>query len=264
MSDTPPELEELKESINPKINETPKIPDSQLGQNLIHSSQKTNSEKNFSSKSLKNYRRKSEKKPRIKNYNLTSERDKQKNWVNSTKEAIELNHTMKDFQWKFGMLLNEKINTLTNELKTLKGKIEDQQIQNYNESLIFNRRKNELKTQIEKEEKEGYEIQKKLNNTLHEKKKELLNDIEQLEKKKKNIKSILNDKFKEMMKLKQTLKISINQLDLIKKEILSRKFANNDKSNILDKTESEDFKFDSNSNNISEIPHKINEFSNYK
>ena len=47
MSDTPPELEELKESINPKINETPKIPDSQLGQNLIHSSQKTNSEKNF-------------------------------------------------------------------------------------------------------------------------------------------------------------------------------------------------------------------------
>lgn len=264
MSDTPPELEELKESINPKINETPKIPDSQLGQNLIHSSQKTNSEKNFSSKSLKNYRRKSEKKPRIKNYNLTSERDKQKNWVNSTKEAIELNHTMKDFQWKFGMLLNEKINTLTNELKTLKGKIEDQQIQNYNESLIFNRRKNELKTQIEKEEKEGYEIQKKLNNTLHEKKKELLNDIEQLEKKKKNIKSILNDKFKEMMKLKQTLKISINQLDLIKKEILSRKFANNDKSNILDKTESEDFKFDSNSNNISEIPHKLNEFSNYK
>ena len=184
MSDTPPELEELKESINPKINETPKIPDSQLGQNLIHSSQKTNSEKNFSSKSLKNYRRKSEKKPRIKNYNLTSERDKQKNWVNSTKEAIELNHTMKDFQWKFGMLLNEKINTLTNELKTLKGKIEDQQIQNYSESLIFNRRKNELKTQIEKEEKEGYEIQKKLNNTLHEKKKELQNDIEQLEKKK--------------------------------------------------------------------------------
>ncbi len=264
MSDTPPELEELKESINPKINETPKIPDSQLGQNLIHSSQKTNSEKNFSSKSLKNYRRKSEKKPRIKNYNLTSERDKQKNWVNSTKEAIELNHTMKDFQWKFGMLLNEKINTLTNELKTLKGKIEDQQIQNYNESLIFNRRKNELKTQIEKEEKEGYEIQKKLNNTLHEKKKELLNDIEQLEKKKKNIKSILNDKFKEMMKLKQTLKISINQLDLIKKEILSRKFANNDKSNTFDKSESEDFKFDSNSNNISEIPHKLNEFSNYK
>ena len=264
MSDTPPELEELKESINPKINETPKIPDSQLGQNLIHSSQKTNSEKNFSSKSLKNYRRKSEKKPRIKNYNLTSERDKQKNWVNSTKEAIELNHTMKDFQWKFGMLLNEKINTLTNELKTLKGKIEDQQIQNYNESLIFNRRKNELKTQIEKEEKEGYEIQKKLNNTLHEKKKELQNDIEQLEKKKKNIKSILNDKFKEMMKLKQTLKISINQLDLIKKEILSRKFANNDKSNTFDKSESEDFKFDSNSNNISEIPHKLNEFSNYK
>ena len=264
MSDTPPELEELKESINPKINETPKIPDSQLGQNLIHSSQKTNSENNFASKSMKNYRRKSEKKPRIKNYTLTSERDKQKNWVNSTKEAIELNHTMKDFQWKFGMLLNEKINTLTNELKTLKGKIEDQQIQNYSESLIFNRRKNELKTQIEKEEKEGYEIQKKLNNTLHEKKKELLNDIEQLEKKKKNIKSILNDKFKEMMKLKQTLKISINQLDLIKKEILSRKFANNDKSNIFDKTESEDFKFDSNSNNISEIPHKLNEFSNYK
>ena len=66
------------------------------------------------------------------------------------------------------------------------------------------------------------------------------------------------------MKLKQTLKLSINQLDLIKKEILSRKFANNDKSNTFDKSESEDFKFDSNSNNISEIPHKLNEFSNYK
>ena len=265
MSDSPPELEELKESLNPKINETPKIPDSQDGQNIIPSTQKINSEKNITSKSMKNYRRKSEKKPRIKNYNLTSERDTQKkNWVNSTKEAIELNHTMKDFQWKFGMLLNEKINTLTNELKTLKGKIDEQQIQNYNESLIFDRRKNELKNQIEKEEKEGYEIQKKINNSLNQRKKELLNDIEQLETKKKNIKSILNDKFKEMMKLKQTLKLSINQLDLIKKEILSRKFANNDKSNILDKTESDDFKFDSNSNNISEIPHKLNEFSNYK
>ncbi len=264
MSDSPPELEELKESLNQKTNETPKIPDSQDGQNINPSTQKTNSEKNFASKSMRNFRRKSEKNPRIKNYNFSSEIDLQKNWVNSTKEAIELNHTMKDFQWKFGMLLNEKINTLTNELKTLKGKIDDQQLKNYNEYLIFDRRKNELKSQIEKEEKEGYEIQKNVNNTLNERKKELLNDIEQLEKKKKNIKSILNDKFKEMMKLKQTLKISINQLDLIKKEILSRKFANNDKSNTFDKSESEDFKFDSNSNNISEIPHKLNEFSNYK
>ena len=66
-----------------------------------------------------------------------------------------------------------------------------------------------------------------------------------------------------MIKLKQNLKISIDQLDLIKKEILNRKFVDKDKTNILEKSESEDFKFDDN-NNIKEIPHKLNEFSSQK
>ena len=170
---------------------------------------------------------------------------------------------MKQFQWKFGLLLNEKINSLNIELKNLRQKIEEKKIQNFNESILFERRKNELNKQIKKEEKEDYDSELKVNNTLNKRKIEILNDISDLEKKKNNIKNILLDKYKEMIKLKQNLKISIDQLDLIKKEILNRKFVDKDKTNILEKSESEDFKFDDN-NNIKEIPHKLNEFSSQK
>lgn len=48
---------------------------------------------------------------------------------------------MKQFQWKFGLLLNEKINSLNIELKNLRQKIEEKKIQNFNESILFERRK---------------------------------------------------------------------------------------------------------------------------
>ena len=264
MSDSPPELEELNIPLNQQLNkESTKKPDSQIIQNLFSpTAQKINTENNFNSNRI--YRRNSAKNIRKKNYNLTSDRDNLKNnWVTSTKEAIEINNTMKQFQWKFGLLLNEKINSLNIELKNLRQKIEEKKIQNFNESILFERRKNELNKQIKKEEKEDYDLQLKENNTLNKRKIEILNDISDLEKKKNNIKNILLDKYKEMIKLKQNLKISIDQLDLIKKEILNRKFVDKDKTNILEKSESEDFKFDDN-NNIKEIPHKLNEFSSQK
>ena len=249
MSDSPPELEELNIPLNQQLNkESTKKPDSQIIQNLFSpTAQKINTENNFNSNRI--YRRNSAKNIRKKNYNLTSDRDNLKNnWVTSTKEAIELNNTMKQFQWKFGLLLNEKINSLNIELKNLRQKIEEKKIQNFNESILFERRKNELNKQIKKEEKEDYDLQLKENNTLNKRKIEILNDISDLEKKKNNIKNILLDKYKEMIKLKQNLKISIDQLDLIKKEILNRKFVDKDKTNILEKSESEDFKFDDNNN----------------
>ena len=161
---------------------------SQIIQNLFSpTAQKINTENNFNSNRI--YRRNSAKNIRKKNYNLTSDRDNLKNnWVTSTKEAIELNNTMKQFQWKFGLLLNEKINSLNIELKNLRQKIEEQQIQNFNESILFERRKNELNKQIKKEEKEDYDSELKVNNTLNKRKIEILNDISDLEKKKNNIK----------------------------------------------------------------------------
>ena len=137
MSDSPPELEELKDHLNletqkDSLKKTSHSPESP---NTLQQTQKLTSENNnnvSSNISNKFHRRNSEKKPRLKNYNLSSDRSTKKNWVTSTKEAIELNHTMKEFQWKFGLFLNEKINVLNQELKNLKEKIEEQKIKNFN------------------------------------------------------------------------------------------------------------------------------------
>ena len=186
---------------------------------------------------------------------LNNKDDYKKNWVESTKEAIEIDSTLKDLQWKLGINLNNKIIELKNELNNILDLINQQEIKNFNESKIFEKRKKQIQEQIQKEEKENIEHQKQLNSILNIKKMNILNEINNIEEKKKNLKNILNNKFKEMMNLKSTLKKHIDDLDNIKKEILSRKFVINNKTNNND-SDTDDFKLDSLD---ADIPHGLNE-----
>ena len=186
---------------------------------------------------------------------LNNKDDYKKNWVESTKEAVEIDPTLKDLQWKLGINLNNKILELKNELNNILDLINQQEIKNFNESKIFEKRKKQIQEQIQKEEKENIEHQKQLNSILNIKKMNILNEINNIEEKKKNLKNILNNKFKEMMNLKTILKKHIDDLDNIKKEILSRKFVINNKTNNND-SDTDDFKLDSLD---ADIPHGLNE-----
>ena len=186
---------------------------------------------------------------------LNNKDDYKKNWVESTKEAVEIDPTLKDLQWKLGINLNNKILELKNELNNILDLINQQEIKNFNESKIFEKRKKQIQEQIKKEEKENIEHQKKLNSILNIKKIDILNEINNIEEKKKNLKIILNNKFKEMMNLKSILKKHVDDLDNIKKEILSRKFVANNKTNNND-SDTDDFKLDSLD---ADIPHGLNE-----
>ena len=186
---------------------------------------------------------------------LNNKDDYKKNWVESTKEAVEIDPTLKDLQWKLGINLNNKILELKNELNNILDSINQQEIKNFNESKIFEKRKKQIQEQIKKEEKENIEHQKKLNSILNIKKIDILNEINNIEEKKKNLKIILNNKFKEMMNLKSILKKHVDDLDNIKKEILSRKFVTNNKTNNND-SDTDDFKLDSLD---ADIPHGLNE-----
>ena len=186
---------------------------------------------------------------------LNNKDDYKKNWVESTKEAVEIDPTLKDLQWKLGINLNNKILELKNELNNILDLINQQEIKNFNESKIFEKRKKQIQEQIKKEEKENIEHQKKLNSILNIKKIDILNEINNIEEKKKNLKIILNNKFKEMMNLKSILKKHVDDLDNIKKEILSRKFVTNNKTNNND-SDTDDFKLDSLD---ADIPHGLNE-----
>lgn len=186
---------------------------------------------------------------------LNNKDDYKKNWVESTKEAVEIDPTLKDLQWKLGINLNNKILELKNELNNILDLINQQEIKNFNESKILEKRKKQIQEQIKKEEKENIEHQKQLNSILNIKKIDILNEINNIEEKKKNLKIILNNKFKEMMNLKSILKKHVDDLDNIKKEILSRKFVTNNKTNNND-SDTDDFKLDSLD---ADIPHGLNE-----
>ena len=81
---------------------------------------------------------------------LNNKDDYKKNWVESTKEAVEIDPTLKDLQWKLGINLNNKILELKNELNNILDSINQQEIKNFNESKIFEKRKKQIQEQIKK------------------------------------------------------------------------------------------------------------------
>ena len=139
-------------------------------------------------------------------------------------EAIEYINKMKDYKWKLGVILNDKINYLNQKIKEEKERIAKKKYEN-SKNKVYKNKIEHLKKLIKKEEEEDYSKESKLNPILQKKKKALLDQINQVEQKKKNLKENMMEKYRTMIDLKQKLANSISELMQIKEQILSRKFA---------------------------------------
>lgn len=142
----------------------------------------------------------------------------------ASKEVIENINIMKDYKWKLGIILNEKINTLNLKIKEERDRI-DKKKKEINETKVYEKKINHLKQLIRKEEAEGYPQEYKTNMELQKKKKFLTDQLNQIEQNKKILKEIMMKKFNTMIELKQKLNKSLNELYLIQQQIRSRKFA---------------------------------------
>ena len=148
----------------------------------------------------------------------------------ASKEVIENINIMKDYKWKLGVILIEKINNLNRKLKEKKDKIE-KKAKEINETKVYENKINHLKELIKKEKKEGYYKEFETNLELQKKKKALVDQLNQIELNKKNMKDNMMKKFNTMMELKQKLKNSIIELLSIQQQIRSRKFAHEQEEN---------------------------------
>ena len=142
----------------------------------------------------------------------------------ASKEVIENINIMKDYKWKLGVILNEKINTLNQKIKEERDRIYKNK-KEINETKVYEKKINYLKQLIRKEEAEGYPQEYKTNIELQKKKKSLTDQLNQIEQNKKNLKEIMKKKFNTMMELKLKLNNSLKELLLIQQQIRSRKFA---------------------------------------
>lgn len=212
-------------------------------------------------KSKTNFRRNSAIYPSLnKKLMLQTAKDQgnKKDILPSTREALEANKDLQELQWKLEIALNDKINSLSKELNDILSQIEEKKEDILSETKVFERRKKNLINQIQKEEKQNFELHQSLNTDLKKQKKKLLDEIENIEKQREEIKRRTKEKFNQMMILRQNLKVSVDQIDIIKNEILSRKFSLNDNSIMFDQSQSEDFiKLDSQE---SIAPNNINIF----
>ena len=146
-------------------------------------------------------------------------------------EAMENINKVKDYKWKIGMILIDRINSLKNEISEKRKEIENKKKEfekknAYKERIIY------LKKLIKKEEDERYWDQNKTNLKLKEKKKKLEDQINEIETNKKNLKATMKKKYQTMLELKGNLKKSLDELLSVEKQINSRKF-------IFDQEESE-------------------------
>lgn len=142
----------------------------------------------------------------------------------ATDEVIEYINKMKDYKWKLGVILNDKINTLNRKIKEEKDRFAKKQ-KEISETKVYENKIEHLKRLIKKEEEEGFSQENTRNQDLQKKKKALLDQINYIEQKKKNLKENMMEKYRTMIDLKQKLANSISELMLIKEQILSRKFA---------------------------------------
>lgn len=142
----------------------------------------------------------------------------------ATDEVIENINQIKDYKWKLGVILNEKINFLNQKLKEEKERIEKKK-KEISETKVYENKIKQLNQLIRKEEAEGHPQEHKTNLELQKKKKSLMEQLNQIEQNKKNLKETMMNKFNTMLELKQKLKNSLNELLLIQQQIRSRKFA---------------------------------------
>ncbi len=147
------------------------------------------------------------------------------------KETMEQLNIVKDYKWKLGMILMDKINSLKFEINEKRKEIENKK-KEFEKKNVYPERINYLKKLIRKEEDERYWDQNKTNLKLKEKKKKLEDQINEIETNKKNLKSTMKKKYQTMLELKGNLKKSLDELLSVEKQINSRKF-------IFDQEESE-------------------------
>ena len=138
-------------------------------------------------------------------------------------EAMENINKVKDYNWKIGMILIDRINSLKNEIngkrkKKKKKKKEFEKKNAYKERIIY------LKKLIKKEEAELYPQEYNTNSILKEKKKDLERQINEIENSKKNLKNTMIKKYMTMLELKDNLNKSLKELTTVENQINSRKF----------------------------------------
>ena len=138
-------------------------------------------------------------------------------------EAMENINKVKDYKWKIGMILIDRINSLKNEISEKRKEIENKKKEfekknAYKERIIY------LKKLIKKEEAELYPQEYNTNSILKEKKKDLERQINEIENNKNNLKNTLIKKYQTMLELKDNLSKSLRELTLVEDQINSRKF----------------------------------------
>ena len=138
-------------------------------------------------------------------------------------EAMENINKVKDYKWKIGMILIDRINSLKNEISEKRKEIENKKKEfekknAYKERIIY------LKKLIKKEEAELYPQEYNTNSILKEKKKDLERQINEIENNKNNLKNTMIKKYQTMLELKDNLSKSLRELTLVEDQINSRKF----------------------------------------
>ena len=153
---------------------------------------------------------------------------KNQDWQKASQEAIEDVEIMKDYKWKLGMMLNDKINLLNDKINEINEKKRLKEIEFNKESKVYESKIKNLLKLIKNEETEGFLEEYNINMELQKKKDELVMSENKLSQEKMKLKKAMMQKFNHMLELKQQLQYSVNELLVIKQYILSRKFAMND------------------------------------
>ena len=224
-------MSENNQILEPKIISNENMPQNnenfiELQNNLsVHSSEKIIN-RSYTCQDLQHLRKTSLSSPKIDENELLKIINDHQNkfYPEASKEVIDNIKLIKDYKWKLGMLLNDKINSLNSQIKEVKERIEKKK-KEINETNIYENKINHLNDLIRKEENKDYQKEKIKNLELQKKKESLIKQIEQMEENKKNMRDTMIKKYKNMMELKQILTNSINDLLLIQQHIKSRTFA---------------------------------------
>ena len=141
----------------------------------------------------------------------------------ANEEAMENINKVKDYNWKIGMILIDRINSLKNEISEKRKEIENKK-KEFEKKNVYKERITYLKKLIKKEEAELYPQEYNTNSILKEKKKDLERQINEIENNKNNLKNTMIKKYQTMLELKDNLSKSLRELTLVEDQINSRKF----------------------------------------
>ena len=130
---------------------------------------------------------------------------------------------IKDYKWNLGMILIEKINSLKYAIEEKRNEINKKE-KEFEKNNVFDERIKYLKKLIRKEEDEGHPQELAINTNLKEKKQELEDKINDIETKRNDLKTKMKEKYQTMLELKAKLNKSLKELQLVEKQINSRKF----------------------------------------